>query len=256
MPKSKIFASFADAVADIPDGSVIGFGGFAVVGMPINLYGALTKQGAKWPHLRLERHPRRRHDARGRADDGMADPQRSGEEGDLLVHRANPRLAAARPHRICRQGPDRSRTGAARHPGRAHARRRRRHPGLLYARRGRHRTRRGARNPRLPRPRIPVGRSAAARLRVHPRLEGGRRRQPPLPPLAAQFQPADGDGRAGHDRRGRGRHPAQRRHRPRRCAPPRHLRPPPGQDSRHRPKAGGRCAPPKSRNWKPTRNAR
>src|SRR3977135_3548761 len=46
MPKSKIFASFADAVGDIPDGSVIGFGGFAVVGMPINLYEALAKQGA------------------------------------------------------------------------------------------------------------------------------------------------------------------------------------------------------------------
>ncbi len=47
MPKSKVFASFADAVADIPDGSVVGFGGFAVVGMPINLYGALAQQGAK-----------------------------------------------------------------------------------------------------------------------------------------------------------------------------------------------------------------
>src|ERR1700688_3032828 len=47
MPKSKVFATFADAVRDIPDGSVIGFGGFAVVGMPINLYGALTKQGAR-----------------------------------------------------------------------------------------------------------------------------------------------------------------------------------------------------------------
>src|SRR3954464_1055689 len=47
MPKSKIFPSFADAVRDIPDGSVIGFGGFAVVGMPINLYQALTEQGAK-----------------------------------------------------------------------------------------------------------------------------------------------------------------------------------------------------------------
>jgi 3-oxoacid CoA-transferase A subunit len=47
MPKSKIFATFADAVRDIPDGSVIGFGGFAVVGMPINLYGALAEQGAK-----------------------------------------------------------------------------------------------------------------------------------------------------------------------------------------------------------------
>src|SRR5258708_8403544 len=47
MPKSKVYASFADAVHDIPDGSVIGFGGFAVVGIPINLYGALAEQGAK-----------------------------------------------------------------------------------------------------------------------------------------------------------------------------------------------------------------
>ncbi|MGH7093356.1 MAG: CoA transferase subunit A [Stellaceae bacterium] len=47
MPKSKVFASFADAVADIPDNVTIGFGGFAVVGMPINLYEALAKQGAK-----------------------------------------------------------------------------------------------------------------------------------------------------------------------------------------------------------------
>src|SRR5262249_3558978 len=47
MPRNKVFPSFADAVRDIPDGSVIGFGGFAVVGMPINLYQALTEQGAK-----------------------------------------------------------------------------------------------------------------------------------------------------------------------------------------------------------------
>src|ERR1700720_704534 len=47
MPKSKIFPTFDAAIADIPDGSVIGFGGFAVVGMPINLYEALSKQGAK-----------------------------------------------------------------------------------------------------------------------------------------------------------------------------------------------------------------
>ena len=47
MPKSKIFTNFAEAVRDIPDGSVIGFGGFAVVGMPINLYQALAEQGAK-----------------------------------------------------------------------------------------------------------------------------------------------------------------------------------------------------------------
>src|SRR5258705_5446319 len=47
MPKSKVYQSFAEAVHDIPDGSVIGFGGFAVVGMPINFYEALAKQGAK-----------------------------------------------------------------------------------------------------------------------------------------------------------------------------------------------------------------
>src|SRR5712691_9045783 len=47
MPRNKVFANFAEAVRDIPDGSVIGFGGFAVVGMPINLYGALAEQGAK-----------------------------------------------------------------------------------------------------------------------------------------------------------------------------------------------------------------
>src|SRR5262249_2872403 len=47
MPKNKVFASFAEAVRDIPDGSVIGFGGFAVVGMPINLYQAMAEQRAR-----------------------------------------------------------------------------------------------------------------------------------------------------------------------------------------------------------------
>src|ERR1700736_1321279 len=45
--KSKVYSSFEDAVRDIPDGATLGFGGFAVVGMPINLYGAVAKQGAK-----------------------------------------------------------------------------------------------------------------------------------------------------------------------------------------------------------------
>lgn len=47
MPKSKIYPSFDVAVADIPDNVTIGFGGFAVVGVPINLYQALAAQGAK-----------------------------------------------------------------------------------------------------------------------------------------------------------------------------------------------------------------
>lgn len=45
--RSKIYPSFAEAVRDIPDGAVIGFGGFAVVGMPVNLYEAVARQGAK-----------------------------------------------------------------------------------------------------------------------------------------------------------------------------------------------------------------
>src|SRR5260370_17108026 len=45
--KSKVFSSLDDAVRDIPDGATLGFGGFAVVGMPINLYQAVAKQGAK-----------------------------------------------------------------------------------------------------------------------------------------------------------------------------------------------------------------
>src|SRR5690242_21440941 len=45
--RSKVYSGFDDAVHDIPDGATLGFGGFAVVGMPINLYGAVTQQGAK-----------------------------------------------------------------------------------------------------------------------------------------------------------------------------------------------------------------
>src|SRR5580698_6237330 len=45
--KTKLRSSFAEAVADIPDGSVIGFGGFAMPGTPFNLIKALMEQGAK-----------------------------------------------------------------------------------------------------------------------------------------------------------------------------------------------------------------
>lgn len=45
--KSKEVASFRDAVADIPDGSTIAFGGFAMPGTPFNLIKALLEHGAK-----------------------------------------------------------------------------------------------------------------------------------------------------------------------------------------------------------------
>jgi 3-oxoacid CoA-transferase A subunit len=45
--KSKVFATCADAVRDIPDGAVIAFGGFSAIGAPANLLQALSEHGAK-----------------------------------------------------------------------------------------------------------------------------------------------------------------------------------------------------------------
>ncbi len=45
--RSKVFGSFAEAVKDIADGSVVGIGGFAGPGTPYNLTKALLEQGAK-----------------------------------------------------------------------------------------------------------------------------------------------------------------------------------------------------------------
>jgi len=45
--KSKVVAGFRQAVADIPDGSTIAFGGFAMPGTPFNLIKALLEHGAK-----------------------------------------------------------------------------------------------------------------------------------------------------------------------------------------------------------------
>ncbi len=45
--KNKQVGSFREAVQDIPDGSTIAFGGFAMPGVPFNLIKALFEQGAK-----------------------------------------------------------------------------------------------------------------------------------------------------------------------------------------------------------------
>jgi len=45
--KTKQLSGFREAVADIPDGSTIAFGGFAMPGVPFNLIKALLEHGAK-----------------------------------------------------------------------------------------------------------------------------------------------------------------------------------------------------------------
>jgi len=47
MSRTKVFPGLDAAVADIPDGATIGFAGFAGVGTPCFLIGALVRQGAK-----------------------------------------------------------------------------------------------------------------------------------------------------------------------------------------------------------------
>jgi 3-oxoadipate CoA-transferase, alpha subunit len=45
--KNKVHPGFLEAIRDIPDGATIGFGGFALPGLPGNLILALAEQGAK-----------------------------------------------------------------------------------------------------------------------------------------------------------------------------------------------------------------
>ena len=45
--KTKMFATFDESVADVPDGSTVMVPGFGGVGIPRNLIGALSRQGAK-----------------------------------------------------------------------------------------------------------------------------------------------------------------------------------------------------------------
>jgi len=45
--KNKVYSTFDEAVADIPDGSTIMFPGFGNVGIPRNLIAALLRQGSK-----------------------------------------------------------------------------------------------------------------------------------------------------------------------------------------------------------------
>ena len=198
--KSKQVGSFREAVADIPDGATIAFGGFAMPGVPFNLIRALLEHGAK--RLTLV----------GNTTGGAQQP-RMPDMGMLVENGQVKKVicaftAATRPTdtlpftRYYELGEVDAELVPQGTLAETTARRRRRHPGVLHAHRRRHRTRRRTRDPGDQRPRIPAGIRAAARLCVRPRHARRHVRQPAVPPLAAQLLSGDGDRGARHDRRG------------------------------------------------------
>ena len=80
--KQKIVSSLDAAVADIPDGARIMFGGFGGAGFPNNLIQALSRKGIK----NVIRDQQQLRDARRRIGNHVQ--EWAGEARDLLVSRA------------------------------------------------------------------------------------------------------------------------------------------------------------------------
>ena len=220
--KTKLRGSFRDAVADIPDGSTIGFGGFAMPGTPFNLIKALMEQGAKRLTLVANttggaQQPRMpdigmlvengqvakvicAFTAATRPTDVLPFTKyyESGEVDAELV----PQGTLAERLRAAGAGIPAFYTPAAVGTELAAGRETRVIDGREYL----------------------LEYALEARLRVHSREHGGYRRQPALPPLAAEFLPGDGNRGPVHDRRDRRGGRAGRRHRPGRRPYRRHLR--------------------------------
>ena len=209
--KNKVYASFDEAVADVPDGATFMSGGFASIGVPRNLISALVRQGAK--------------ELTGISNN-------SGGQGEVvdvgkLVENGQIRkmvcafTAAPHPSRaamfeklheqglveaeLVPQGTlvERMRAagagiGAFYTPdGRGHGDR---------GRQGATRHQRSHLRARIPAP---------GRLRLRARLPRRHLWQPAVPALAAQLQSDHGYGRENHHRRSRGGHPGARRDGPR-----------------------------------------
>ena len=228
MARNKVFASFADAVRDIPDRSVIGFGGFAVVGMPINLYKALAEQGAKgltcvsngtrggstMPSDAPTMEWLISNDQVTKVICSFTAPTRASQklifseyyEKGLIEAELVPQGTLAERMRAAGAGIPAFYTPAAVGTELAEGRETRVFNGREY----------------LLEEALPLD---YAFIRAWQADEAAIC----LPPLAAQFQPADGDGGADHDRRGRGGYPAARRDRPGRHTPAGHLCASPGK---------------------------
>ena len=87
--KNKVYATFDEAVADIPDGSTIMFPGFGPAGIPMNLIAALVRQGAKNLVGVSNGHGR----VGDKMDVGKAGRRGSRQEDDLRLYRGSPSIS-------------------------------------------------------------------------------------------------------------------------------------------------------------------
>ena len=123
---SKVYASAADAVADITDGATLAVGGFGLCGIPGRADRGARRRRRDRPRGLLQQLRRRRPRAWGAAGAGPDPPRHR------LLRRREQGVRPAVPRRRTR-----GRADPAGHARRTHARRRRRHPGVLHPRRGR-----------------------------------------------------------------------------------------------------------------------
>ena len=220
--KSKQVGSFREAVQDIPDGATIGFGGFAMPGVPFNLIKALLDHGAKQLTLVAN-------------TTGGAQQPRMPDIGMLVENGQVKKVicaftASTRPTDVIpfTKYYESGEVDAELVPQGTLAERMRAAgagiPAFYTPTAVGTELAAGPRDPGDQRPRIPAGIRPAAGLRVRPRHPSRYVRQPAVPPLAAQFLPGDGDRRAHHHRRGGRGHRASRRDRSRPGAHAGHLR--------------------------------
>ena len=134
----KRVATVEAAVADVKDGSTVMIGGFGAAGMPNELIDALIAQGAR--DLTVV------NNNAGNGYTGLAALLKAGLVRKIIC--SFPRQVDSYVFdELYRAGRDRTGTGSAGQPGRAHPCRRRRHRRLFHAHRLRHRCWPKARRP-------------------------------------------------------------------------------------------------------------
>ena len=157
--KNKVHPGFLEAIRDIPNGATIGFGGFALPGLPGNLILALAEHGAKDLTAWSPTPPAARATIRASgcwsraarcARRSAPSRPRPAPREEAALHRVLRGLATSR-RSSCRRARWRSAYAPAAPASR-----------LLHPGRRRHRARRRQRAPRVQRPDLPAGARASA----------------------------------------------------------------------------------------------